>query len=74
MSIDRKSFRIGDPIEVRTWKWDRVPFLPDSEPRPHWRPATVCGLDPLSVAFSDSTKHALHKDIEVRRPRLNDET
>lgn len=58
-----KAWGIGDAIEVAHYERTE-----NFELREVWRPATVCGLSPLSVAFADGSRLALHDRSKRRRP------
>lgn len=59
-----RSWHIGDAIEVEFISLDG-----DGSSRTIWIPATVCGIAPLSVAFSDGERLTLHDGIGRRAPR-----
>ena len=63
---------VGDAIEVMHYSladgatgWEESPRIITE-----WVPATVVGIDPLSVAFSDGTRLALHPRSGYRKPQL----
>ncbi|MDO5658327.1 MAG: hypothetical protein Q4G36_08395 [Paracoccus sp. (in: a-proteobacteria)] len=56
-------WKIGDAIEI-----ERLMFDGTLPPKEVWTPATVCGLNPLTVAFSDGERLALNENIGRRRP------
>jgi len=69
--VTRSALAIGDAVEVEKIEIELVDgprgWEECAKTRQVWVPATVCGVDPLTVAFASHQKWALHPGIAVRR-------
>lgn len=60
--MNRSELRIGDAVEVCKISFDGVTSNVE------YIPATVCGTDPLSVAYANGEREAPAWNVSVRRP------